>query len=369
MKQQSVRTFIYIFISSIFLILYTSTIVRADDTLEVMAVAEKTFPQQEVFDAVIEAVHQSTVSSRISAELIELNFDVDDEVPKGAVIMKFRDEEFQARVAQLEAGLLGDKAQNREAVARQKEAASESVRVQNLFKRKLLAQAALDKANADLSAANARVQALQAQLKAREAQLDEAKVQLSYTQIIAPYSGVVTERFIELGEMASPGQHLMTGVSLEELRAIVKVPQYLWVAIKSAGKPVLSLDDGRTIQGEKITIIPHAELKSHSFLLRVDLPVGVEDVYPGMFGKLQFIVGDEQVRVIPKIAIVQRSEVAGVYVIADDQTISFRQIRLGRNMADGQQEVLAGLAVGEQIILDPLQAARHLKLNSSRSSL
>lgn len=368
MKYCYVRSITMICISSLFLACYTSSIVKAEPHLELMAVVDKTFPKREVFDAVIEAVHRSTVSSRIAAVVTELNYDVNDVVPKDAIIMKFKDEEFQARVAQLRANLLADKAQSREAFARQKEAASEAGRVNNLYKRKLLAQAGLDKANADLSAANARLEAVKAQLKAREAQLDEAQIQLSYTQIIAPYSGVVTERLIELGEMASPGQHLMTGISLEQLRATIKVPQYLLTVIKSADKPVLLLMDGRQIKGEKITIIPYADMNSHSFLLRVDLPTGLEHIYPGMFGKIQFVVGNEQVRVIPQQAIVQRSEVAGVYVQTNEQQVIFRQIRLGRKMTDGQQEVLAGLAVGEQVALAPLQAVRLLKLNNSSSA-
>ncbi|MFT7413552.1 MAG: RND family efflux transporter MFP subunit [Methylophagaceae bacterium] len=369
MKDQTISLFIVVFISSVLVALYTSNIVRAETNLDLTVVVDKTFPKQVIFDAAIEVIHRSTVSSRIAAVVTELNYDVNDVVPKDAIIMKFRDEEFQARVSQLQANLLADKAQSREALARQKEAGLETERVRNLYQRKLLARAGLDKANADLSAANARLQATQAQLKAREAQLNEAQVQLSYTQIIAPYSGVVTERLIELGEMASPGQHLMTGVSLEQLRAIIKVPQYLLMVIKSAEKPVLLLTDGRQIKGEKITIIPQADAKSHSFLLRVDLPEGIEQVYPGMFGKIQFVVGDELVRVIPQIAIIQRSEVAGVYVETKEQHVIFRQVLLGRKMTDGQREVLAGLAVGEQVALDPRQAVRRLKLNRARSPL
>ena len=351
----------------LFTLLHISN-VNADTELEVMAVVERTFPQHEVFDAVVEAVHQATISSRIAAEVVELNFDVNDVVPKGAVIMKFRDEEFHARVAQIEASILADKAQSREAFARKIEAASEAKRVQDVFKRKLLAQAALDKANADLSAANARFQAVQAQLKSRQAQLDEAKVKLSYTQIIAPYGGVVTERLIELGEMANPGQHLMTGLSLEHLRVVVNVPQYLLSSIKSAKNPMFTLTDGRQIKGEDITVIPYADSKSHSFRLRIDLPAGIEHVYPGTFGKLRFVVGEEQITVISQSAVVQRSEVSGVYVLtADDQHLTFRQIRLGRLMAEGQREVLAGLVVGEKVALEPLQAVRLLKQNTSRS--
>ena len=164
MKNKNIRSFIVIFISSVFVTLYTSNILRAETKLEVAAVVEKSFPQQTVFDAAIEAIHGSTVSSRIAAEVIELNFDVNDAVPKGATIMKFKDDEFQARIAQLQANLLADKAQGNEASARQKEAASEAERVKNLYKRKLLAQAALEKADADSSAANARLQVIQAQI-------------------------------------------------------------------------------------------------------------------------------------------------------------------------------------------------------------
>ncbi len=339
-------------------------VVQSDAALETVAVSERNYPKTVIFDAVVEAVHNSTISSRISAEVIEINYDVNDVVPKGAVIMRFRDEEFQARVAQIKAGLLADKAQQQEAKARQKEAASEFTRVNNLFKRKLLAQADLDRAKANLSAANARVKALQAQVKSRQAQLNEALVQLSYTVIKAPYSGVVTARYIELGEIASPGQHLMSGISLEALRAIVQVPQYMLADIQAAKQPILHLTDGRKIQGQKITVIPQADVRSHSFRLRIDLPPGITALYPGTYGKMTFVVGKEMVRVIPQTAIVQRSEVSGVYVLHGKQIV-LRQIRLGRKREDGMREVLAGLSVGEKVILDPVAAAIQLKENSA----
>ncbi|MDQ7072407.1 MAG: efflux RND transporter periplasmic adaptor subunit [Gammaproteobacteria bacterium] len=344
-------------------------IASADGQLDSITASKKTFPQYQVFDAVVEAVNHSTVSSRISAQVIEINYDVNDVVPKGAVIMKFQDAEFQARVAQIEANILADKAQSREAIARQKEANAEAKRVKSLFARKLISQAALDTANANLSAANARVQAIQAQYKSRQAQLTEAKVQLSYTQIIAPYSGVVTDRLIELGEMVSPGQHLMTGLSLEKLRVVANIPQYLLPEIQASTNPIFALTDGREIKGIKQTIIPQADVATHSFKVRIDLPTPVENLYPGMFGKLHFSVGNETILVIPQSSIVQRSEVAGVYVISDQHNITFRQLRLGRLFEGSQQEILAGLSEGEVVAADPLQAARLLKLEYSRSQL
>ena len=340
----------------------------AGEQLDSIAVAEKTFAQYEVFDAVVEAVNHSTVSSRISAQVIEVNFDVNDVVPKDAVLMRFKDDEFRARVAQVEASILADKAQARGASARQKEANSEAKRVRSLFERRLVAQAALDKANANLSAASARLQTVRAQSKSRQAQLDEARLQLSYTKIVAPYGGIVTERMIEVGEMVSPGQNLMTGVSMKQRRVLVNIPQYLLRDIQSSENYEFILDDWK-VKGSALTVVPNANVQNHSFVVRVDLPETTQDIYPGMFGKLRFAVGEESIRVVPKSAVVQRSEVAGVYVLDDEQRIIFRQIRLGRLMHGEYQEVLAGLGVGENVITQPLKAARQLKLNSFRSSL
>ena len=342
---------------------------NAYTSLEVVTVSEQSFPRYEIFDAVIEAVHDATISSRIVAEVIELNFDINDVVPSGAVIMRFRADEFKARVAQVEAGLIADKAQKREAIAREKEAGSEYARISKLHKRKLLSQADLDRANADLKAAQARVQAVQAQYQTRQAQLVEAKVQLSYTTITAPYGGVVTERMIEIGEMVSPGQHLMSGVSLSSLRAVAHVPQYLLTTVQVAQRAELVLQDGRQLVGERTIIVPNADQKTHSFRVRVDLPVDSEQLYPGMYAKLYFLTGKESVTVIAESAIVQRSEVAGVYVLTAGNKVLFRQIRLGRKFPEGQREILAGLSVGEQVAREPASAVKALKLQSSHSQL
>jgi len=356
-------------VASFFLTALISGSAVAEVKLARVSVSERIYPKIDVFDAVIEAVNHSTVSSRIAAEVVELNFDVNDIVPKGAVLMKLENNELQARVVQIQANITADKANHREVVARQKEAIQEAKRVTGLFKRKLLAQAALDKSNADLSAANAREQSIKALLKSRLALLDEAEVQLSYTQIIAPYSGVVTERFVSLGEMVSPGQNVMTGISLQQLRAVVNVPQYLLAGIRSAELPLI-LVNKRQIQSEKMTVNPHADAKSHSFQIRIDFTENLDkvSVYPGMLTKVQFIVGEENIRVIPQTAIVQRSEVSGVYIVTDNAII-FRQIRLGRVLDDGQQEVLAGLSIGEELAIEPLHAVQLLKKNTSRSHL
>lgn len=344
--------------SFFFIVLWVGS--ASAETLPVADVQQRAFPLTSTFDAVVEAVHQATISSRIAAEVVELNFDVNDKVPEGAVIMRFKDEEFKARLSQAEATLQAERAQYREAVARQKEATAEAKRVSDLFKRKQVTLAATDKAKADKAAADARVSVLAAQIKTREAQLEEAKVQLSYTVIKAPYGGVVTKRLIELGEMASPGQLLMSGLALQPLRAVASVPQRLINKAMAAETVLFQQANGSWTPAGAITQFPQADTATHSFDVRVALPEDI-DLYPGSMIKLAFQHGSESVLVVPSSSVVKRSEVAGVYLYQQDKII-FRQIRTGREF-DGQWlEILAGLSAGEQVITKPAQAVVQMKV-------
>jgi hypothetical protein len=59
---------------------------------------------------------------------------------------------------------------------------------------------------------------------------------------------------------------------------------------------------------------------------------------------------------VPAAAILKRSEVTGVYVVNAKGEIGFRQIRLGEPAGQGDIEVLAGLAAGEKVALEPIKA-------------
>ncbi len=290
--------------------------------------------QEQVVDAVLEAVHQSTVSSQTSGRITEVLVDVDDYVNKGDIIVRFRDREQQAAL--------------RAAAAKAKEARSNFNRMQDLLQRKLISRAEYDRAEAALKAANA----------ARE----QAQEQLEHTVVRAPYSGIVVERKVEPGETANPGQPLMTGLSLEQLRAIAQVPQSHIVSVRKLARArvIFPTRNNSTVEADTLTISPYADPVTHTFNVRVELPEGQHGVYPGMFAKVAFVTGEIERLLIPAEAVVHRSEVTGIYVIKGEQ-ISFRQIRVGRRLNDGQIEVLAGLDAGEMVALEPIRAGVMLK--------
>ncbi|WP_289283181.1 efflux RND transporter periplasmic adaptor subunit, partial [Methylophaga sp. UBA5088] len=227
--EQSLRRWI-IFIT---LMLSVSLTVNAERMPHTEAVY-KNYARQWVYDGQIEAVNQATVSSRVSAQVAEIFYDVNDRVEKGALILRFNDEEIKTRLWQAEANLLAEQAQLKEAQARYNEAAAEAKRIGDLYQRKQVTRSALDKAEADKAATSARVSGLNAQIKARQAQVEQARVELSYTEVRAPYAGVMTKRWIEVGEMASPGQALMSGLSLDDLRVVFTVPQKQLTEVMSA---------------------------------------------------------------------------------------------------------------------------------------
>jgi len=302
---------------------------------------------EQVFDGVIEAVHRATVSAQTAGRIDAVDFDVGDYVPKGSVILRFRDKEQRSRMEAAQAGL-------REAQARHKEAAAEFDRVQGIYEKKLIAKAALDKAAADRKAARAR-------LAAAEARVKEAAEQLEHTVVRAPYGGIVVQRHVEAGETAQPGQPLMTGLSLETLRAVANVPQTAVDAVLTRKQARVIHQDGRSVEAERLTLVPCATSACHTFQIRVYLPPGQAGIYPGMFVKVAFVIGERERLVVPAQAVVRRSEVTAVYVVEAGGVIALRQVRAGATSADGLTEVLAGLEAGERVALDPIRAGVLLK--------
>lgn len=314
--------------------------------LEVVRVGYQSVSQETILDGVIEAVKEGTVTAQTSGRVTEVNFDVNDYVTKGSVLVRLRATEQQARLDQADAAV-------REAEARNRDAQLEYDRLRGMVAEKLVAQAAFDRAEAELKAARAR-------LGAARAQLAQAQEQLNYTIVRAPYNGIVTKRPIEPGETAQVGQPLMTGLSLEQMRVHVDLPQTYVDDVRRHRAARVLLPDNRTVQPTDVTIFPYADVASHTFRVRLDLLADVAGVYPGMFVKVAFATGSMRALLVPHEAVAFRSEVTAVYVVDAAGRVVMRQVRLGKRVGEAVV-VLAGLQEGEQVVRDPIRAAAALK--------
>jgi RND family efflux transporter MFP subunit len=308
--------------------------------LATFQVAPEASPTERLLDGTVEAVNQATVSAQTAGRVAEINFDVNDRVPAGAVILRIRSTEQAAGLAQARAAL-------DEAKAREAEAQLRYRRISDMYQRRVVAKATLDETSAARDAAVA-------QLVAARAGLEAAQEGVSYTEIRAPYAGVVTRRFVEVGEAVTPGTPLMSGASLDALRVEVDVPQSLIEQARAVRKAAVYVD-GRRIEGTGVTLFPSAQPQSNTFRARIELPKGVEGLAPGMFVKVGLVVGEDDRLLVPRSAVVERSEMRGVYVVSPDGRVALRQVRLGHVRGD-RVEILAGIVAGERIALDPVAA-------------
>lgn len=296
-----------------------------------------------VAEAVVEATRESTVAAQVTGRIVELRYDVGDFVEKGQVI---------ARIDQTEASqvVAGSRAQVAQAQAAFDNARADVERTRDLARQKFVSPAALDKAEAAFRVA-------QAQLETARAGAGQAMTSRGYTTVVAPYSGVVSVRHVELGEMAGPGKPLLTGFDPTDLRVLATVPQFKVAAVKAASKAMVEIPStGKWIQARAFTVLPSADPQTHSTRVRLDLPRDTRDVYPGVFARAHFATGRARKLVIPPQAVVRRSEVTGAYVVDASGRIGFRQLRIGDAAGDQGLEVLAGLAAGETVALDPVKA-------------
>jgi RND family efflux transporter MFP subunit len=333
----------------------SAKLLAAGAPLEVVQAEYRDVPREEAFDAVLEAVNQSTVAAQTSGRVVAVNFDVNDFVSKGDVLLRIDE---TTPLAQVDAA----QGELREAQARASEAQAELERIKGVYEKKLVAKADLDRASANLKAAKARLESARARSK-------QAREHLSFTEVRAPYSGIVTKRHVEIGETVSPGQALMTGFSLEQIRAAANVPQELLDKLRDQVKARVFLTTlgGREITATRLTFFPFADPVSHTFTVRAELPAEEQGAYPGMFAKVVFQTGQDRRLLVPARAVAHRSEVAAVYAVSPEGKLSFRQVRVGRPRDNATVEILAGLEPGEQVALDPIRAGVLLKEQGERA--
>jgi RND family efflux transporter MFP subunit len=298
-------------------------------------------------EAVVEAGRESTLAAQVAGRILSLNVDAGDAVRQGQLLARIDDSEArnsiagnQAQVAQAEANLVNAKASYE--------------RTKQLVARKFVSASALDKAQADYYAA-------QAQVDAAKADVAQSSTTRGFASITAPFGGLVSARLAQVGEMASLGRPLLTMFDPGTLRVVANIPQENLDEVRKSGRASIEFPAlGKWIESASITVLPAADNKTHITQVRIELPKNSAEIYPGMFARAHFATGQAKKTLVPAAAIVRRSEVTGVYVVAGEH-VQFRQIRLGEEVPGGLVEVLAGLDAGQRIALEPIKAGIFLK--------
>lgn len=288
-----------------------------------------TFPAE----SLVEAVQQASVGAQVAGRVLEVKADAGQVVKKGDLLMRIDAREAAEAV--------------RAANAQYANAKLSYERSQALKNQKFLSQAAVDKAKADFDAAAANRAA--------------AGAGQSHATIVSPINGIVARRHAELGDMVTPGKPLFTIYEPGGLRVTASVPQYRLQQMRQVKTARIEFPElGKWVEATAVTVLPTADATTHVSQVRVSLPAQTEAT-PGMFARVHFVVGEAEKLTVPAAAVLHRGEVAAVYVQSADNRLSLRQLRLGDPVGTGEIEVLAGLAAGDRVATDPINAGITLK--------
>lgn len=296
------------------------------------------------WNGVVEAVNQATLSAQTSGRVSVLMVDVNDPVKAGDVLARFSNVEQMSGQNRAQAGLSAAQAQAIEAEADYK-------RMNEIYAKRLISKAQYEQSLARRDAARA-------QLASARAQLSESSQQLDYTIVRAPFSGVIGQRHVQVGETIAPGQPIFSMNSPEQLRVRINLPQSEAAVLEKNRTAKIVLDNGKEIAVDNIVVFPDADPQSHTVTVRLGLPASITGLKPGVTVKALLPSSGNQGLLIPSSSLVMRSEVTSVYVVGDN-TIRLRQIRLGHRVGD-QAQVLSGLNPGEVIAADPIAASLRL---------
>jgi len=293
-------------------------------------------------EGIVEAVRQSTLAAQVAGRVVALPVKAGDTVRVGQVLVQIDPRSF----AQAEAA---SQSQVREAQANLVNAKAKFERSQRLYEQKFISRAALDQAENDYAAA-------QAQSTAAVANAAVSTTSKSFTTVTAPYDGIVASTDVDVGDMATAGRPLVTVFDPRDLRVTATLPQAVLaqanlqapvrVAIPSLPQPLTA---------RRVTVIPVADARTHTTRVRLDLPM-TPGLMPGQYARAYVVTGRARSLAIPREAVLRRSEVTAVYVIDTRGGAQLRQIRLGEPVGDDLVEVLAGLAAGERVALQPVKA-------------
>ena len=331
-------------------------------------------PAVQPFEAggVVRARTTATLVSRIFADVREILVQSGDRVRAGQVLIRLDARELQAQRAHAEATVTAAE-QGVKAATTTRDAALAGLalatatykRVADLRAKNSATPNELDQAVSGLREAESRAAGAEAVIRQAEAGAEAARAGLrgasvgaSYADITAPFDGVVTEKKVEVGNMATPGAPLMVVEDTRAFRLEVRLDESR-IAVLDRSKPVaVRIDslggDAAGAAGWPATIaeVQRAlDFGSHAFLVKIDLSQDA-GLRSGMYGRARFAGTVRQAIVVPASAIVRRGQLTSVFVVGSDNRARLRLVQVG-DAVDGRVSVTAGLEVGESVVVEP----------------
>ncbi|MEZ4588596.1 MAG: efflux RND transporter periplasmic adaptor subunit [Gemmatimonadales bacterium] len=210
----------------------------------------------------------------------------------------------------------------------------------------------MERLYADSAVPLAQLEAARTGFEQAQGQVAAAKAELGYARIVAPFAGVVTARLADPGDLAAPGQPVLVVEDEGPREIVVALPERLALAVGRGDSIEVEIgSEARVIAARVRAVIPSAEPGTRTVEVRL---VARERLVTNVAAVARIPVateGDAAISV-PVESVLERGQLAGVFVFAPDSTVRLRWVRLGR-VADGRVEVVSGLRPDDLVARDP----------------
>jgi multidrug resistance efflux pump len=359
-------------------------------------VEEGSYVQPIQLTGTVEALRETTIASEQQGVIERLLVEEGDRVSTGALLLSLRQRPLELELAQARAEYRADQAVleelqrgSREEDLRQRAAELEQTRADLTQARRdldrsaqLLQQGTISQENYD--AARARFEALEAQVDARQAALQRAEAgpreeeilkaradadarlaeaqlaqdDLERASIEAPYSGVITHKYIDVGSWVSPGQPVLDIICIDTVRVRIEIPEVFYDRVRVGDQLTISFDAApkRKFVGTVQQIIPRANERSRAFPVKIDIENPDYFLAPGMLARVMMKPASdfEKSMIIPKDAIVAQGPMPVVYRVVEGEggalTAERLEVTTGKYYGEAV-EVFGDLKAGDQVII------------------
>jgi RND family efflux transporter MFP subunit len=316
---------------------------------------------------------RATIAAKITGRVNEILAEEGMHVEPGQVLARLDDADAQARLISAKADRDATAATLTDLRVYLANAERDRRRMEELWKDGAIGEQTVDQARTTVDSLRARIAMVEEQVRAAEARIQVAQQDLDNTIIRAPFAGIVVSKDAQLGEVVSPvsagGGFTRTGIAtivdMHSLEIEVDVNES-YIARVKPGQPVTAALDAYPdwrISGKVRTVIPTADRQKATVKVRVAFDRLDPRILPDMGVKVTFLGEEPSARaggttgvLIPRAAVREEGGSQVVFVYRDGR-VERRAVRLGQARGN-DQEVLAGLSDGEQVVAKGLEGLR-----------
>ena len=324
--------------------------------VEVMPTARRLIADRAELVGSLMAGSEVQILSRRDGYITSIPFDVGDRIERGEVIVELDDREQTELVAGAEAALIVAQAQHRAQVAQEELAESVYDRNKRLRERNAATAVEFTEAEAQWRIAVAQRELEEARVQQAQSEVHRNQLALTDSKILAPMSGVVAERTVDVGDLAKPDVPLLRIVSFQKVHTVVHVVEKDYPRVQVGQQATIQVDSfpNAEFSGKVIRKAPVLNPGTRTAAVEIEIPNPDLQLKPGMHARVSLIFVEREATVLPMASVLEKNKKPAVFVLdspGNDKPTTVRLQEIVTGIQDGELvEVLSGLSTSDQIV-------------------